>query len=54
MDFQVLGRIKFHQVSEWKNWQGVNSECCGVPGKIKMDKYIGTAALSFKEGVKMF
>lgn len=45
IDYQVLSKLRFQQISERKQWQGVNISYSGIPG---------TSSLNPNEGIMMF
>ena len=46
IDPQVLARIKFSQIGERRNWEGINVHYSGIPGNISLN--INERMLLFK------
>ena len=47
IDPQVLARIKFSQIGERRNWEGINVHYSGIPGNISLN--INERVLLFKQ-----
>ena len=37
LDPQVLARIKFSQIGERRNWEGINVQYAGIPGNVSLN-----------------